>query len=348
MRNAGRLKLGFYPLSIPEAKRLRGYLSFPDSHFSAIDPCVGDGAAFHHLLEGVAAQRYGIELDGSRAFEAHSLGIDVLHADALEVRCRAESLSLLYLNPPYDFEVGPSGGNKRMELVFLRHTGRWLKSQGVLLFIIPQPRLRECARGLAELFIDFRVYRLKEPESLRFNQIAVLARRRARDERPADKALVECARQLEGLSSQRDLAALSDIADTQYKVPVSEPVILKHDGIPLDAVEDQLLKSPAYRQVALALLHACEDAAGRPVTPLHGGHVGLLCTAGLLDGVFGQDEERHIARWRSRKYVDHWEEEGDEGETIIHDCERFTQELTLLYQDGRTETLTHEKKKTSC
>jgi hypothetical protein len=31
-----------------------------------------------------------------------------------------------------------------------------------------------------------------------------------------------------------------------------------------------------------------EVATGRPITPLHGGHVGLLCTAGLLNGVFGQ------------------------------------------------------------
>lgn len=36
-------------------------------------------------------------------------------------------------------------------------------------------------------------------------------------------------------------------------------------------------------------------AAGRPITPLHGGHVGLLCTAGLLNGAFGEGDERCIA-----------------------------------------------------
>ena len=36
-----------------------------------------------------------------------------------------------------------------------------------------------------------------------------------------------------------------------------------------------------------------EDVAtGRPITPLHGGHVGLLCTAGLLNGVFGKGDSR--------------------------------------------------------
>ena len=247
MRNAGRLKLGFYPLPIPEAMRLRGYLSLPDGPFSAMDPCVGHGAAFHCLLDGVSANRYGIELDGSRAVAALSLGIDVLHADALEVRCGASSLSLLYLNPPYDFEVGPSGSNKRMELVFLKHTGRWLKPRGVLIFVIPQSRLKDCARTLAEQFADVRVYRLQEPESVRFNQIAVLARRRGSNERLVDTEAVSFARQLEGLAAQRELQPLSNVADTQYPVPLSEAAILKHDGIPLDAVEDQLLKSPAYR-----------------------------------------------------------------------------------------------------
>ena len=348
MRNAGRLKLGFYPLPIPEAKRLRSYLSFPDATFAAIDPCIGDGAAFHCLLDGIAAHRYGIELDGSRADASESLGIRVFHADALEVRCGAGSISLLYLNPPYDFELGASGTNKRMELVFLKHTGRWLQPMGVLLFVIPQPRLKDCARCLAEWFTDIRIYRLTEPESLRFQQIVVLARRRRREERLADTEVVSMASQLERLGALRELSALSDVADLQYPVPVSEPAVFRYDGIPLDEVEEQLVKSQAYRQVSHVLLHPCNNVAGRPVTPLHGGHVGLLCTAGLLDGVFGQGEERHIARWRSRKYVDHWEEKGDNGETIIHDCERFTQDLTLLYQNGRTEILTHEKKKASC
>jgi hypothetical protein len=54
------------------------------------------------------------------------LGIDTLHANTSDVRCPAETLSLLYLNPPYDFETGQTN-NQRLELVFLQHTYRWLK-----------------------------------------------------------------------------------------------------------------------------------------------------------------------------------------------------------------------------
>ena len=97
----GKTKLGFFPLPVSEAKRLKNYLGF-SSQFSAVDPCVGDGVAFSGLLESAPARRYGVEIDAHRATQARTLGIEVLQANTMDVRCNAESLSLLYLNPPYD------------------------------------------------------------------------------------------------------------------------------------------------------------------------------------------------------------------------------------------------------
>ena len=47
MRNAGRLKLGYYPLPVEEARNIRALL-MSSAPYSAIDPCAGDGTA---LLE---------------------------------------------------------------------------------------------------------------------------------------------------------------------------------------------------------------------------------------------------------------------------------------------------------
>lgn len=186
MRNEGRLILGFYPLPEGEAKRLKGYMEFPAREFAAVDPCVGDGAAFAALLDGATCYRYGIELDGLRAESATARQIEVLHADTLEVHCPPESLSLLYLNPPYDFEVG-SFRNRRFEELFLRHTLRWLKATGVLAFVIPQRRLIHCSALLAEHFTSIRVYRLTSAECVQYHQIAVLASRRAARQSPNDR-----------------------------------------------------------------------------------------------------------------------------------------------------------------
>ena len=342
MRPHGKIKLGFYPLPVPEAERLKNCLAFPPD-FSALDPCVGDGVAFTHLLGGTRARRYGIEIDADRAQQATRLGIDTLQANTLNVRCPVDALSLLYLNPPYDFETGQTN-NQRLELVFLEHTYRWLKPGGVLAFVIPQPQLRPCARLLSEHFADLFVYRLTEPASVQYKQVAVLGVRRKRHQHLRDSVLLDSVRWLEMLATKTDLDILGDAPAIHYQVPDSGSVVFTNVGIPLDEVEDLLLESAAYRQASRVLLPKQRDVRGRPLTPLHGGHVGLLCTAGMLNGVFGEGDDRHIAHWRSVKFTDHWEEQEEDGTKILHDRERFSHELTLVFADGETQILTHEKK----
>jgi hypothetical protein len=63
-----------------------------------------------------------------------------VHGSAFECLVLAESYSLLYLNPPYDTELGPHN-NKRMEFVFLEHCYRWVIAEGVLVFVIPVTNL---------------------------------------------------------------------------------------------------------------------------------------------------------------------------------------------------------------
>jgi hypothetical protein len=96
MRPHGKAKLGFFPLPIPEAARLKNCLAFA-SNFSALDPCVGDGVAFTHLLHGVSAHRYGIEIDANRAEHAIALGIETLQANSTAIwipRSRTASISI--------------------------------------------------------------------------------------------------------------------------------------------------------------------------------------------------------------------------------------------------------------
>jgi SAM-dependent methyltransferase len=343
VRPHGKIRLGFFPLPKAEAERLREWLSF-SSAFSALDACVGDGVAFTRLLHGATAHRYGIEIDANRVEQARDLGIETLQANAMDVRCHPEAVSLLYLNPPYDWESGVSN-NQGLESAFLEHSYRWLKAGGVLLFVIPQVRLAKCARLLSEHFTDLRVFRLTEPACMQYKQIVVLATRRKRNARLSDAALLDAVRYLEAVATKNELEPLGDNAEVQYEVPASEPVVLTNLGIPLDEVEDLLLESAAYRQAGRVLLPKLNDVRGRPLTPLHGGHVGLLCTAGMLNGVFGEGEARHIAHWRSVKFTDHWEEEEEDGTKILHDRERFSHELTLVFADGKTLVLTHEKKK---
>ena len=103
MRNAGRLKLGYYPLPVEEARNIRALL-MSSAPYAAIDPCVGDGTALLEITKDTGAHLAGIELDADRAAAAAEKGIVTVHGSAFECRVPAESCSLLYLNPPYDSE----------------------------------------------------------------------------------------------------------------------------------------------------------------------------------------------------------------------------------------------------
>jgi len=119
-RNAARLKMGFYPLPISEAMRLRALLEFTGPA-SVVDPCVGQGTALEIITQGAAVRRYGVELDAERAVIAQSKGIETIQGNAFDAIAKPESFSLLYLNPPYDSEIGQVANN-RMERLFLDHT----------------------------------------------------------------------------------------------------------------------------------------------------------------------------------------------------------------------------------
>jgi hypothetical protein len=100
LRFQGKSRLGFYPLPLPEAQRIRSFLRFPDAPSSAIDPCVGDGVAFEVITSGAEVFRYGIELDAYRAEQARQRIPNIVQGNTLEVQCPVECFGLLYLNPP--------------------------------------------------------------------------------------------------------------------------------------------------------------------------------------------------------------------------------------------------------
>jgi len=302
-----------------------------------IDPCVGQGDALCHVTAGEAVWRYGIELDAERARMAMSKGIETIHGNTFDASAKPESFSLLYLNPPYDSEIG-SIANRRMEAVFLEHTYRWLRMEGMIILVIPFERLHDCAGILSSHFANLNVFRMTDPASVQYRQIAVLAIRRE-----IRGAAVEIGRRMlqkiTVYGSFPSLPELEPTACSPYRVPQTDRAVLTYRGLPYDALEDLLPYSAAWKQVAPSLSQQEDVATGRPITPLHGGHVGLLCTAGLLNGVFGDGEDRHIARWRSVKHVTSFVEQ--DGETrIIHHRERWANELRLVYADGRTVKLT--------
>lgn len=341
MRIQGKLRLGYFPLPLAEARRIRACLRYPTSPLSAIDPCIGDGAAFLTITGASCARRYGIELDAYRAEQAAAVVDDLIHGDCLDVHCAVESFGLVLLNPPYDWTVS-EGRNERTERVFLTHTYRWLKPGGILVLVVPAVHVRECGDILASQFKATRIFRLTDPESVCYRQVAVLATRRSRREREQlrDNDIVARRAQFASIGGNyAQLAPLGDVSTPMYDVPESGRAKLEYRGLPLDEIEDLLPASSAYRQAARILFPEPAVVKGRPLTPLHGGHVALCAVSGMLNGIFGSGERRHIAVWQPVKVVDRSEETLEDGTIVQRERERFTNELTLAYASGETAIL---------
>lgn len=336
MRAVARIKLGYYPLPPAEGERIRRLLQLSDG-VDALDPCAGTGAALLQLTENAGVRCHGVELDADRAATCEASGIRTIHGNLFDVQAKNGAFSLLYLNPPYDSEV-TAFGNRRMEMLFLQKTHRWLAVGGVLVMVVPHERLQGCVDILAEAFTEFGIHRLTDPECERFDQVVLFAVRT----RIKGADYEQNRARLLSKVWTKDLPSLTG-DEAPYSVPSSAGASLEYRGIPLDEAEDAILASSAWAKVRPFLLPGEELSVGRPITPLHSGHVGLLCTAGLLNGVFGSGADRHIARWRTVKYVTTFEERVD-GFTEIHKRERFSNELALIYEDGRTLILTDEKK----
>jgi hypothetical protein len=300
------------------------------------------------ITQGSNTRRYAIELDAYRAGEARKLCHEVIQGSAFDCHTRVESFSLLYLNPPYDFEVG-EGKNTRMERLFLEDYFKWLKSGGVLVMVVPFNLIYECRGVLTPHFRDKAIYRLTDPDSVRYKQAVVFGVRRTRQERErlTDFSVQQANYKLRDLTRDYELIPpLPDVADRMFVVPASDAAPLEYRGLPLDMIEGLLSRSPAWLQ-ARRVTHAEQaEFSGRPLTPLHAGHVALCAVAGLLNGCFGEGEDRHVAFWEAVKVSDKTEEEGETGEVVIREKERFSQRLTLLYTTGRFALLSEKPKET--
>jgi len=251
MRNVARLKMGYYPLPESEGVKIRSLLTYTQPA-SVIDPCVGQGTALHLVTSNAAVRRYGVELDAERAQIAGANGIETIQGNAFDAIARPESFSLLYLNPPYDSEIG-SIANRRMEVVFLEHTYRWLAMEGVLILVIPFERLHDCAGILGSHFTQLAVLRMTDEESVQYRQIAVFGVRR--DVRGA--AVESNKRQLVNIGlygSFQKLPELHSGACPPYLVPPSSEAELSYRGLPYDLLEDRVFSARVRDAISVALL----------------------------------------------------------------------------------------------
>ena len=276
---------------------------------------------------------YTVELDKDRCNDVKELipgGHHVGPASFLGVECTGHSFGLVYVNPPFDQELG---GGRREEMAFCQQATPLLVTKGILVLICPLTALVGSGQFVDFLdanFEDIAVYRFPDGEDedgklIRpYKEIAVIGKRRKEvlpkdslatagalnkmDMRWRDSFQIENLPPLGGvqpMSWTRGSPSYLSEADLHvWEIPHSwRPNTFKKNAFTDEELDEQIANSPLNRRFEEPM----PLEIGRPPLALDRGHLGLILASGMLDGVVHGPHGSHVVRGGSFKktYLDH-------------------------------------------
>ena len=308
MRLAAQAKGGFYPTPERVVDLIASLISSPAGYLDRsrlalriLDPCCGAGEAVAQLAERLRlssrapVETFGVELHRDRAEEAAELLDHSLASDLFQTSIANGVFSILFLNPPYDFDQE----KRRVEHAFLTHCTRYLKEDGLLVFIVPRSRLAVSARYLASHYGRIRCWAFPHPEREAFDQVVLIGRRKPEPspDTPAEAQILEWASGEAAALYRHDYPVYTapatragDVLFTTRTVdPVAAALEARRSGLWTSTeVTDSLWPAQAPRT--------------RPLMPLRRGHMAMLVAAGFLDNLkLEADGRRILVKGRTSK-----------------------------------------------
>jgi predicted RNA methylase len=308
MRLEAQAKAGFYPTPPRVVDIIKTWIGEKTTGpRRVLDPCCGPGEPAAQIAAAAGCEAYGVELNTERAQAAKGILTKVVAGDLFSVRARPGAFSILYLNPPYDFDAEDG----RTELSFLKHTLPYLAPRGLLLFLVPQKRItNRIARVLAAYFDDLKVRKFPADEFEAFGQIVIAGFKKARAEINGDV--------LAGLSGipTMDLPEIHR-KEFAFGIPaVTRDFFIRSSEFGPDELSEELKASTLWKEPALGLLEE-DDQTRVPIQPLmppRKAHLAVLIAAGLINNQILEANGRSLLiKGTAKKVIDRFEEETEKG-----------------------------------
>jgi predicted RNA methylase len=308
MRLEAQAKAGFYPTPPEVIDIIKTWIGekTPGPR-RLLDPCCGTGDPAAQIATAAGCDAYGVEINTDRAKAAKNLLSKVVAGNLFTVRARPGAVSILYLNPPYDFDAEDG----RTELSFLKHTLPYLTPRGLLLFVVPQKRITpRIARVLSAYFEDLKVRKFPADEFQAFGQIVIAGLKKARAE--IDGEVLASLTQIQSM----DLPEIHR-KEFSFTVPaVGRDFFIRSPEFGPDELAEELKESSLWKEPALGLLE--EDGqtrpASQPLMPPRKAHLAMLIAAGLINNqVLEANGKRLLIKGTSKKVIDRFEEETEKG-----------------------------------
>lgn len=350
-------KLLYYPTPNAIAETIATWFSAPWQTRLA-DPCCGTGEALMRFSQKFEkAERIGVELSYSRAEQAAKVLDKVLPTSFYTATWSAQSVGLMFNNPPYDWSqygeiVNGRSRAIRHEVLFVEKAREKIVVGGHHIIIIPRNILGDVrylgdgqqervARHLLGWYEDVLVYRFPDGEYEAFKQVVVLAcKRRAKYQTPtkdAINAIVALA------DEEMDIPVLPE-GQGQYKIPaVNGTYTFKFTPRePADEIRAvrraNLLKTQEWQRATY--IQPIGEAFS-PIETIKVGHITLLISSGNV-GVVSIPDEGLLIKGTSRKsvtrsVVTNIDDKGQKSD--VTETEKFEPVWTLARQDGSIEVV---------
>jgi predicted RNA methylase len=308
MRLEAQAKAGFYPAPGEVAEIIQTWIGEKAPGLRRLlDPCCGTGEPAAQVAAAAGCEAYGVEINMERARVAKNLLNKVVAGDLFSVRARPGAFSILYLNPPYDFDADDG----RTELSFLKHTVPYLTPGGLLLFLLPQARITtRIARVLSAYFRDLKVRRFPAEEFQAFGQIVIAGIKKARAE--IDNEIFTSLTQI----PTGDLPEMRR-KEFSFIIPaVGKDFFIRSSEFGPDELAEEIKTSSLWREPALGLVREEQEvkAAIQPLMPPRKAHLAMLIAAGLINNqVLEANGRRLLIKGTAKKVIDRSEEETEKG-----------------------------------
>ncbi|CAD7774440.1 N-6 DNA Methylase [Candidatus Methanoperedenaceae archaeon GB50] len=327
MRPAAQKKMGYYPTPPEIAHIIPSFLK-PDEKgkvYRLLDPCCGKGTALNIISQKLSEKyrfkkfkTYGVELDLQRYTEAQAMLNHTIHADALtETRISNEYFSLLFLNPPYDWEQESQetyySNSTRYELSFLQKYTEKLRPDGILVFIVPFSFLSRysCCSFLTSNYSHIKIFKFPAELYKPSKQIVIFARKQTL---PYDHQLFKTISELK----EEEIEEITEVTRPFYELPPSN--ILKEPRFTSVRFDpEQVAKEVETHGINIE--EEINPATGltdsiRPLMPLRKGHMALLLASGFMDGILEKDGKKLVIKGFTKTDKTEIEETDDEGNRV--------------------------------
>jgi len=302
----------------------------------ALDPCVGEGAAFKMLLDHLGAKYENAcasELTKNRGATAQELlkGANVLYpADFIVGTSKPnKSFSFIYCNPPYGDEIG---GGYRIEASFADKVADLMCIGGVVLFVVPKDTWNgdyNFRRAVAKHFVDITVV-YPEAADRPYNETLVFGVRK--DHKNEDWAGTPIMQMRAGKASE------------PYKVPGLKHACRNWKRTCL--TEEELKEAILTSEIECHIDVPDPIRRGTPPLALGEGHNGMLVASGQAPPVVVMRDDKgrmlevpHLVRGVSKKAMILVSSEEIEGEGVSMTqkdvyTETFVLHMVVLTKDG--------------